>query len=326
MAQNAMRGVRPRTVVRAGAAIVVIGLLATAISVLATRCSGPAVLKEPDRSATKPVLAGVLPGDSGRLANPIGLAWDGSRLYVCESDAGAVAVFDARGRRRGVIRVPAASGATTAYPVSVCVLEGDELALADTAGSRVVVVSAAGTGDARVKRTIGAPTVSQPTAVAADGRRLFVADAADGTIKVFDGPSQVATLGADLDPPLTFVTGMAVADGALLVADSNAGRVVEMDARTGALVTTLQARFGLPRDVVALGNGRVAVADAFERSIVIFHDGERSGAIDAASVPGATLTSVRGLAWDAKRGRLFASDARTGTVVVCDVPATWGLR
>jgi DNA-binding beta-propeller fold protein YncE len=133
-------------------------------------------------------------------------------------------------------------------------------------------------------------------------------------------------LGADLDPKLTFVTGMAVSGATLLVADSNAGRVVELDARTGTLVRTLQARFGLPRDVVPLGNGRVAVADAFEQRIAVFHEGEQSGVIDAASVPGATLATVRALAWDDARGRLFAADSRTGTVVVYDVPAKWGAR
>ncbi|MDI6843755.1 MAG: hypothetical protein QMC94_05095 [Anaerosomatales bacterium] len=318
---------RPRTILVAGAAIVTLGLVVTAMSVLVTRCSEPAVLKEPDRTAKAPVLAGVLPSRSGKLANPAGLAWDGTRLYVCESDAGQLAVFDARGRRRGSIRIPAAAGAATAYPAAVCALGGGELAVVDTAGSRVVVARASDDGTARVVRAIASPKVLQPTAVASNGTRLFVADAADGTIKVFDAASsQVATLGADLNPRLTFVTGMAIDESELVVADSNAGRVVVLDSKTGAMLGTLQARFGLPRDVAALGSGRIAVADAFERRIAIFVDGKETGVIDQASVPGADMAAVRALAWDAGRARLFAADSRTGTVLAVDVPAGWGTR
>ncbi|MBC7266043.1 MAG: hypothetical protein H5T75_03595 [Coriobacteriia bacterium] len=318
---------RPRTILVAGAAIVTLGLVVTAMSVLVTRCSEPAVLKEPDRTAKAPVLAGVLPSGSGKLANPAGLAWDGARLYVCESDAGQLAVFDARGRRRGSIRIPTAAGAAAAYPASVCALGGGELAIVDTAGSRVVVIRASDDGTARVVRAIASPKVLQPTAVASDGARLFVADAADGTIKVFDAvSSQVATLGADLNPRLTFVTGMAIDGSTIVVADSNAGRVVVLDSKTGAMLGTLQARFGLPRDVAALGSGRIAVADAFERRIAVFVDGKETGVIDQTSVPGADMAAVRALAWDAGRGRLFAADSRTGTVLAVDVPAGWGTR
>ncbi len=328
MLDSLARGVKPRTVLRIGAAIVVLGLIAALASVLVSRCSASAPLGDPDPKATKPVLAGVLPGDGGRLANPIGIAWDGKRLYVCESDAGSIAVFDARGVLRGRIEIPSASGATTAYPAAVCVLEGGDVAVVDAAASRVLVVDAGSFGEADVVREIGVQAgLSQPTALASSSGRLYVADASDGTIKVFDGGEKpVAVLGADLKPRLTFVTGMAVADSSLFVVDSNAGRVVELDAATGSLLGSVPARFTLPRGVATLGDGRVAVADAFERRIAVFFEGRQTGSIDASSVPGAPLGSLRGLAWDEERGRLFATDARSGSVGAYDVPRDWGKR
>lgn len=328
MLDGLARGVKPRTVLRIGAAIVALGLTAALVSAFVTRCSGRAVLRDPDPDAASPSLAGILPGAGQGLANPIGMDWDGKRLYVCESDAGAVAVFDARGTLRGRIRISAASGATTAYPAAVCVLAGGDVAVVDSAAQRVVVLDASSYRTTKVVRQIDAGSgVRQPTAVASDGDRLLVADASDGTIKVFDaGAKPVAVLGSDLKPRITFVTGMAVAGGSLYVVDSNAGRVLELDRRTGSLVRVLPARFSLPRGVAALGDGRVAVSDAFERRIAFFFEGKETGSIDGSSVPGSPLQSLRGLAWDPKRGRLFAADAGSGVVGVYNVPARWGAR
>ncbi|MCX8006546.1 MAG: hypothetical protein N3B11_00310 [Coriobacteriia bacterium] len=322
------RGVRPVAVIRAGAVIIVLGALVVGVGVLQSRCSGTATLREPDPRATRPVLAGVLPGGAETLANPVGLAWDGSRLYVCESDAGRIAVFDAAGRRTGTIRVPVASGAATAYPAAICTSENRTIAVVDAAAQRVLVINADTMGEARVVREIGGSAgVGQPTAVASVGGRLYVADASDGTIKVFDdGDRPVSVLAQDLNPKLTFVTSMSASDGSLYVVDSNAGRVIEMDVDTGTFRAALETRFTLPRGVAVLTGGRIAVADAFGGRVAVFSGTRQTGALDAGSVPGAPFRSIRALAWDGQRGRLFVADAGSGRVAAIDVPRVWGIR
>ncbi|MBN2848489.1 MAG: hypothetical protein JXP72_08600, partial [Coriobacteriia bacterium] len=180
--------VRPRTIVIAMVAILLLVAAAVAAWILLEPAApGRVRFAELSEDSTATVgLAGVFPAEEEPpLANPLGIAWDGERLFVAESDAGAVRIFDAEGGDLGVIVLPAAGDLPAAYP-SVLAIAGERLAIVDNAANRVIVVEAEPAEAADVLFTLGSgdDAPRQPTAVAYADGEFFVADAGDGTIKV----------------------------------------------------------------------------------------------------------------------------------------------
>jgi len=268
-------------------------------------------------------LAGVFPAeDAPALANPLGIAWDGERLFVAESDAGTVRIFDAEGGDLGAIVLPATGDLPAAYP-SVLALADSRLAIVDNAANRVIVVAAESADTAEVILTLGAgdDAPRQPTAVAYADGEFFVADAGDGTIGVYgDSGDHLRTLGAELEPALGFVGSIEVVDGQLFIADSNAGRVLVLDAATGEQVAVYGDRYALPRVIDSMDTTHFAVLDAFERAVyIVSPGGVRLDAIDAESVPEGPLSSPRGAVWVEGDARLYVTDGGLGRVVVYNV-------
>lgn len=327
--------VRPRTIVIAMVAIAVVAAIVLALSLMDFTRPGSIEFAELAEGQTVG-LAGVFPPEGEPpLANPLGIVWDGERLYVAESDAGIVRVYDERGGVIGAITIPVAEGVPSAYP-AVLAVAGDRLAVVDNAAMRVVVMSAdpaaeTDAGDLEAASGASAPAVlfalgeegdppRQPTAVTVYGDEYFVADAADSDIKVYDaGGRFVRSIAGDLSPRLTYVGGMVVDDRGLCVVDSNAGRVLIIDPDTGDEVLECQERFTLPRAIVSLGEG-AAVVDAFARSVsIIDADGALAESIDAGTVPEGSMASPRGVAWVPDPGRLYVTDTASGVVVVFNV-------
>lgn len=316
--------VRPRTLVTAMIAIVVIAIIAVVVSLILGNHPGRVTLADLSDETTATVgFAGSFPAEEdAALANPLGIAYAGRRLYVAESDAGRVAIFDERGGRVGAIELAPAKGLPTVYPASIAVAD-DRLAIVDNTAPRVIVVDAEPADPADVVITLGergnAPV--QPTAVAYADGEYFVADAGDKSIKVYDAEgAHVRTLGETLAPRLAFVGALEVGEAGLSATDSNAGRVVVIDPQTGVLRTTFPDRMTLPRGMAALGDGVLAIVDTFERSVFITEaDGTRRSTIDAITVPDALLDSPRDAAWIDEDRRLYVTDATTGRVYVYNV-------
>lgn len=322
---RAPRTVRPRTIAIAALAIIAVVAAAVALSVfLDPEPPGRVRLVELSRDSTATVgFAGMFPAeDAVALANPLGIVWDGERLFVAESDAGVIRIFDAEGGELGRIAIPAAGDASAAYP-SVLAIAGERLAIVENAGNRVLVVGMESTDNPEVLLVLGAAADApiQPTAVAYGQGEFFVADAADATIKVYDDEgSYQRSLGVGITPGLGFVGAIAVTDGRLLVADSNAGRVLVLDPETGDQSAVFADRYALPRAIDLIGDDRLVVVDAFERAAYIaMADGTRVDTVDAESVPDGALSSPRGVAWLGEDSRLYVTDGGLGRVMVYNV-------
>lgn len=326
--------VKPRTLWTALAVVVAVGILALGALWLLGRRETPVELAPPAAESTVTITyAGEFPGGDGvaPLDGPRGIAADSQSLYVAESDAGRIRVFGHDGAPRGEIALPTAPGTSRAYPVDVAVLDDGRLAVVDTAGAagRVVLVpldSSAettpgmlGTGDEQPRR---------PTAVASWEGRLYVADAGDRSVRVFDPASGrlLDRLATELDPRLTFVTGMDVRGGRVYVSDSNAGRLVVFDVKTGRQASTLDQDFSLPRGLDTEDGGHIFVADVFGRSVYVLDQGGR--VVDAVGPQGkspggrdleGTLGKPEGLVWIASSERLYVTDAGSGVVRVYNV-------
>jgi len=268
--------------------------------------------------------AGMFPAeDAEGLANPLGIAWDGEALYVAESDAGRIAIFDSEGGVIGTIGIVPGEEATVSYPSAIAVIEDGRLAVVDNASSRVLVVGTAPAEKARVLLTLGGKknAPSQPTSVAYADGEFFVFDAALAAIRVYDRDGvQTRIIADDLEPPLSFAAGIAITSGRLYVTDSNGGRAVAIDPQTGELDRVFEDRYALPRDIVPLRDDELAVVDTFEQAIFLTDgDGGRITAIDGNTVPGGVLASPRGAVWDSTHERLYVTDATLGRVMVYNV-------
>lgn len=316
--------VRPRTLVITMLVILAIAAAAVWFTLGDATRPGRVDLEGLSEDSTSTVgLAGVFPPeDRDALANPLGIVSDGELLYVAESDAGRIRIFDLRGGEVGTIGLPKAKDVASVYPSALALSGEGQLAVVDNAGARVIVVSAEPAETAEVVMTLGGSGgVGQPTSVAYADGEYFVFDAALSAVRVFDSAGKAdRTIAADLEPKITFASGMAAAEGELLVTDSNAGRVLALDSATGDVRFIYETRFTLPRAVVPADAGRVFVVDTFDRAVhVTDEDGVSRDAIDAQSVPDGPLSSPRGAAWVTSSGRLYVTDAGTGRVVVYNV-------
>ncbi|MCK8114673.1 NHL repeat-containing protein [Anaerosoma tenue] len=313
---------RPRTVVFAMLAVIVLVAVAVTVSILLQESRpGQVELAEFSRDTMATVmLAGMFPGaEQPPLANPIGIAWDGEFLYVAESDAGVVRIFDAEGGDAGVIVIPSASSVASAYPSVVAVADG-RIVVVDNAADRAVVVDAEPATPATITLTLGSSgqAPGQPTAVTYAEGEFFVADAADGTVKVYDtGGAYTRVLGADAKAPMGFSAGLAVTAEGLVVTDPGAGRLIVLDPDSGERVVLHEGLHMTPRSIAALGDGRMAVLDALAlRVAIVDADGMIVDSIDEVSVPSGGLVSPRGMAWVPEDSRLYITDAGTGRVMV----------
>ncbi|MCE5204217.1 MAG: hypothetical protein ABFC80_09490 [Coriobacteriales bacterium] len=319
------RGVRPRELATLMALVIVVAL--AGVWWFVSREDGAADLLPPPVNSESPVsYAGQFPSpDRPRLLNPLGLALGEDRLYVAESDASRIAVFRLDGKELGTIAVPVASGAATAYPVDVSIVDTSTIAVVDTAGQRVLLLPADPGASAHAV-VVGDSTARtapiQPTAVTAHGDEVFVADGVSHDIKVYDSTgAYLRTIGRALRPALTFVGGMCVLGDALYVTDSNSGRVLVLDRVSGVRRSSFPDERALPRGIAPGPYDGLLVVDTFGRTIDIV---ARSGAgivsiTDESAAQGGGLKSPRDVAWDPAVGRAYVTDASRGLVVVFNI-------
>lgn len=316
--------VRPRTLVIAMAAVVLVAAGVGWYLALGQTPPGRVELRDFSEDETATVgIAGSFPGEGGTaLSNPLGVAWDGDTLYVAESDAGRISLFDERGGSLGSIAVSPADDQGAFYPSSLALADDDRLAIVDNAASRVVVVPTEPAEAAEVLLVLGGTKApGQPTAVSYADGEYFVFDAAASAVLVYGTEGEyLRTLGDGLQPKVSFASAMCILDGRLYLADTNAGRVIALDADTGEQTLVFADRYTLPRAVVPLEGDTLAVVDTFDQAVYITSsDGERRDVIDAESVPDGVLSSPRGAAWVSSSQRLYVTDAVSGIVAVYNV-------
>jgi DNA-binding beta-propeller fold protein YncE len=203
---------------------------------------------------------------------PARLALGATGLWVADAADGAVVPVQTRPPR---VLAPIRVGPDA----SDIVLSGRALWVASSADSRVYVLDAAGAGALRVGRG--------PVALAADGRRVVVADGQAGTLTVIDAPTRritgapVKIGGAPVD--------VALAGDVAWVADSSGGRVISVNLRSGAVGDPI----AVGRRPVALA---VAGADVYvvgNRSLLRIRDGKVRSRRDLKADPTALAVDNR---------------------------------
>jgi DNA-binding beta-propeller fold protein YncE len=316
--------IEPSVLYATMAIVVIVGIALVASALIEPPPGRVELAGLPDDPLVTVNFAGFFPPDGTEpLQNPLGAAYDGRRLYVAESDAGRIAVFDREGGRHGAVGLPLAPDALGVYPASVAVVKCGKLAVVDTAASRVIIVRSRPAKTAKILMTLGANGNApiQPTAVAwADGS-YYVADGADQSVKVYDAHGDyVSSIDVDDEvQPLSFVGGMAVGEAGLVVADSNLGRLLGAPPN-GDMLVALPGSYALPRGITAVGDSGFAVSDAYERTVYVLSDeGRQTHVIDEVSVPEGPLAGPQGVVWVGKTKRLYVVDAQTGRLMVFNV-------
>lgn len=269
--------------------------------------------------------AGAFPSDGETtLADPMGVAIGGRRVFVAESGAGRIAVFSTTGKHLSSIVLPVKEGAMRAVPTALVALGPRRVAVIDAAAGEVLVARAVGKSGTILFRVGAAdPDTAprRPTALAYGAGTLYVADAASGTIKCYDrrGRFRREIKGAS-QVPLGFIGGMAYTGGSLIVTESDSGRVVRVDVATGAVAGFCADARALPRGVVAMTGGAVAVSDVLGGAVTVCDDeGRVVRTVDRTTVAQAALSSPEGVAWRGRTGRLYVTDPDQGKVVVVNV-------
>jgi DNA-binding beta-propeller fold protein YncE len=322
--------VSPRALLTTVIAIILIGALAILVYWLATREDDPwqeAMFFElPEDAAATVGFAAVFPGAGAELAAPTGIATDGQSLYVALRDAGQIAEFTMRGALVQTVTVPPAEGRDVTTPIDVAVLSTGRLAVVDSASGEVILLDMDSPDEALQLCQETDALLGQPTAVTATDEMILVACATAGSIETFsyDGVYQ-GGIGADAQPPLTFVGGLHVDNGVLYVSDSNAGRVLTFDLATGVQLGALQQPMGLPRGVTNDVPGRTFVADSFEGLVLVF-DPSGMQVLDVVGdektrrfEEGGALASPQGVVWDPETRFLYVTDTADGRVKVYEV-------
>ena len=195
------------------------------------------------------------------------------RLYVA-SQRGPVLIFDALGRRAGALATDVLLG-----PRGVAVAADGEVLVTDGAADCVVVFSPDGTQRAKWgRRGRAAGEFCEPGAISVVAGRVYVLDAGNARVQVFDRDGQLVRV-IEAWPSAGALraewSGLAVdADGAIFVTDIASHRVQRLDGEGRRLAGW--GDWGSHRGLLAnplgltLSGGRVFVADAFNHRIQVF--------------------------------------------------------
>jgi len=217
-------------------------------------------------------------GDLPFLNRPLAVAWGPKGdVFVSDTGNGRVCVFSARGRFiREMGRPQATSTAAERrqalrQPAGLAVAEDGSVYVADLRGGVVRHFDRKGTLIGSLRAPLK-PTVPKwmPVDVALFGGKVYVADSQG--VAVFDAKGKVvrrfdrsASTGSFRRPAAVSVRG----DGALLVSDTNAARVVAIGPKgqpywaIPSTDATSSRVFGLPRGLAIADNDSVMVVDAF---------------------------------------------------------------
>jgi DNA-binding beta-propeller fold protein YncE len=159
-------------------------------------------------------------GHDNAISRPVAIALNEStgQLFVADSLYNHVVAFNSLGRAL----VPLKS--LEARSIEAMALGPDGLYLVDRLSRQVVVMGTDGVD----RYTLGGGTLKDPQAIAVDGfNRVFVSDAFDNTIKVYESGQLAATIGGSGNVPGAFnrITFLSLDRNLLYVADSSNARI-----------------------------------------------------------------------------------------------------
>lgn len=210
------------------------------------------------------------------MLSPYALCTDGGdRLFVADSNAQAVHVFDLE--ERAYLRWPADPEDTLGQPLGVAWHPDGRLLVSDGAEGSIVVLDGKGVRSGE----IGAGLLDRPCGLAVDAEtgRIFVADTAAHAVLVFDAEGRMLERigGRGVEPGrFNFPTNVALdSEGNLYVSDSLNFRVQVFDRELGPVRQVgsqgdLPGYFSQPKGVAVDSEGHVYVVDAHFETVQIF--------------------------------------------------------
>lgn len=304
-----------------GAGVVL--LLAAAVAIGFTLAEDP-FAELPDDPGIIANIAGTLPAEGeSALEEPAGIAIRGSRVYVSDSAAGVIRIFDRYGRDKGSIVLPA-SEAAASRPGPIALADDGRFAVVDSGLGQVVVVKARAAEDAEILFVLGdveegtAPI--RPVAVAYADGEYYVVGSTEAKVRVYDSDGvPVREVTPDVTPPVEYPGGLLVSNGTILLSDTKSGRVLAFDARTGEMSAEWPDTYTVPRGLTVAGDG-FAVADVLgQTAFVVDAEGVRTHVLDRETVADLTLALPESVAWDDAKSRLYVVDSASAVVVVLNV-------
>ena len=210
-----------------------------------------------------------------KVDKPYGVALFDGKVYVCDTNAG-VLVFDLQKKTFGRL-VGAVGPGALRQPLNIHIERDGTKYVTDPLRGQVVVFDAK---DAYV-RAVGTSASWRPVDAVTWEDRLYVADAANGLVRVFDKASGEALLTfGDKGPPeerLNRPTNLAFdGEGFLYVTDFGRFQVVRFD-RDGHLRSTIGklgdnlGHFARPKGIAFDRDGRLYAVDAAFNNVQIFN-------------------------------------------------------
>lgn len=209
-----------------------------------------------------------------RLMQPYGTAMDKGRLYVADTGAGALAVFDfAKGKLE---YVAASGGGRLKRPINIRIDKDGKRYVTDTGRDQIMVYDASDNFIA----ALGEPGQFRPVDLAIDGDRLYVVDILHHSVQIIDKKNGrfLGHFGkaGSAEGELFHPTNIALTpDGDVLVVDTSNFRV-QRYTREGRFVRSYgtigetPGSFARPKGIAVDGAGRMYVSDAAFENVQIF--------------------------------------------------------
>jgi sugar lactone lactonase YvrE len=218
------------------------------------------------------------------FAQPVGIAWDGTRLLVADPVVGALFAFDQRGTSLGWL-----GRDHLERPVGLAVDSArDRIFVADTGLHQIRILTARGDLNATLgERGSGPAQFNFPTNIAVDpAGRIYITDSLNARIQVFEPDlSYAGQIGSRGNRPGHFSQPKGIAasrHGHIYIVDSHFEAVQIFD-QFGQLLLSFgeegrgPAQFWLPAGIYIGSDDRIWIADSYNRRVQVFEYREPAG-------------------------------------------------
>jgi DNA-binding beta-propeller fold protein YncE len=173
-------------------------------------------------------------------------------------------------------------------------------------------------------------SLKKPLAVAITKDRIYVIDAGDSKVKIFNPTGKLLlTFGGQgfKQGEFRFANGIAVdKSGKIYVADTGNARVQVFDPK-GKLLMAFdgrpQIRFTFPRGIAVDPWQRIHIVDTFDKQVYVFNNKGRylfSYGSGAGESDNESFSFPSGIAIDQKTGRIFIADRANNRLSIWDYP------